>query len=279
VLTRWSASVANIALGVGEFGDLAMRKLIVASIGLLMQAALQPAAAADVAPAPYYSPYYRPAVVIFTWTGFYFGAHGGGGWASKDASATQFNVAGVPVIPAAVSIDANGWLAGGQIGANYQVGSWVFGVEVDASGANLTGNSTCTSSALGVAFTSNCQAKVDGVGTLAGRLGFAVDRALVYGKGGLAWADDSYVLNSTTLSFNGNESRWGWMVGAGFEYSFTDNWSWKIEYNYLDFGTRAVGFTDTTGLFNFTTNIRERINLVKAGVNYRWGWAPVGVVY
>jgi outer membrane immunogenic protein len=87
------------------------------------------------------------------------------------------------------------------------------------------------------------------------------------------------VLNSTTLSFNGNESRWGWMVGAGFEYSFTDNWSWKIEYNYLDFGTRAVGFTDTTGLFNFTTNIRERINLVKAGVNYRWGWAPVGVVY
>jgi outer membrane immunogenic protein len=182
VLTRWSASVANIALGVGEFGDLAMRKLIVASIGLLMQAALQPAAAADVAPAPYYSPYYRPAVVIFTWTGFYFGAHGGGGWASKDASATQFNVAGVPVIPAAVSIDANGWLAGGQIGANYQVGSWVFGVEVDASGANLTGNSTCTSSALGVAFTSNCQAKVDGVGTLAGRLGFAVDRALVYAR-------------------------------------------------------------------------------------------------
>jgi outer membrane immunogenic protein len=253
-----------------------MKKLITASIGLLVQAALQPAAAADVAPAPYY---YRAPVVIFTWTGFYFGGHGGGGWATKDTSATQFNLAGVPVNPAAVNVDVNGWLAGGQIGANYQAGSWVFGIEVDASGANLTGNSACSSTTAGVTFTSNCQAKVNGLGTVAGRVGVAIDRSLIYGKGGAAWASDSYTLNSTGLTFNANESRWGWMLGAGFEYSFTDNWSWKIEYNYLDFGTRSVGFADTTGFFSFNTSIRERINVVKAGVNYRFGWAPVGVTY
>ena len=69
------------------------------------------------------------------------------------------------------------------------------------------------------------------------------------------------------------------MVGAGIEYSFSDNWSAKIEYNYLDFGTRAVRFADTTGILFFDTNIRESIHVAKVGINYRFGWAPVGVTY
>ena len=69
------------------------------------------------------------------------------------------------------------------------------------------------------------------------------------------------------------------MLGGGFEYSFTDNWSAKIEYNYLDFGTRGVEFTDTTDQFSLNADIRQRIHVVKAGINYRFGWAPVGVTY
>ena len=119
---------------------------------------------------------------------------------------------------------------------------------------------------------------MDALGTFAGRLGFALDRVLLYGKGGTAFANDKYELNSIAAS-RSNETRWGWMVGAGIEYSFTDNWSAKFEYNYLDFGTRGVRFTDTTGTFVLDTNIRERIHVAKAGINYRFGWAPVGVTY
>ena len=250
-----------------------MKKHILAGISMVaLAAALQPAAAADL-PVAYRAP---QSYVIFTWTGFYFGAHGGGAWGRKDASIAPFLFGGALVGSPGTNVDVSGGLAGGQIGANYQAGSWVFGVEADASWADLTGNTTCAAGIVGIA--ANCNAKVNALGTFAGRLGFALDRVLLYGKGGTAFANDKYEINSIA-AFRANETRWGWMVGGGIEYSFTDNWSAKIEYNYLDFGTRAVRFTDTTGFFALDTSIRERIHVAKVGINYRFGWAPVGVTY
>jgi outer membrane immunogenic protein len=69
------------------------------------------------------------------------------------------------------------------------------------------------------------------------------------------------------------------MVGAGLEYAFYDNWSAKIEYNYLGFNTGNFTFTDPTGSFFLNTSIQQQLHVVKAGINYRWGWAPVGVRY
>ena len=163
-----------------------MKKLSVASVGL-MALALQPAAAAE-AEVPYgpppvlYAP--APAVVIFTWTGFYFGAHAGGGWAHKTETAFPYNFVGDIINPAQFSLDASGWLAGGQIGAQYQAGAWVLGAEADASGANLTGNGSCPSSSslTGAQLTGTCDVKVVGLGTFAGKLGAAFDRLLVYGR-------------------------------------------------------------------------------------------------
>jgi outer membrane immunogenic protein len=275
-----------------------MKKLSVASVGLMaLAAALQPAAAAETEvpygpPPVVYAP--APAVVIFTWTGFYFGAHGGGGWAHKTETGTPYNFRGDTITPAQFSLDASGWLAGGQIGAMYQAGSLVLGAEADVSGANLTGNSACASSSFltGAQLAGNCDVKVVGLGTIAGRLGAAFDRLLVYGKAGAAWANDKYSLNSSTAytlpgaatptpapSFNGTETRWGWMVGAGVEYAFYDNWSAKIEYNYLGFRHTTLQFTDTTGQFFLNTDIQQQMHIVKAGINYRWGWAPVGIRY
>jgi outer membrane immunogenic protein len=166
------------------------------------------------------------------------------------------------------------------------VGAWVFGAEAQASGSNLTGSTTCTSisTIAGVATTlsANCSVKVTALGTAAGRLGYAFDRVLVYGKGGLAWTNDKYNWASTTVllpAFAANETRWGWMLGVGLEYAFFDNWSGKIEYNYMDFGTHALHFTDPTGLLGQDTNIRERISVVKVGVNYRFGATTVAVKY
>jgi outer membrane immunogenic protein len=121
------------------------------------------------------------------------------------------------------------------------------------------------------------------VGTVAGRLGVALDRVLVYGKGGIAWANDQYNLTSPNLAllpaFSGNETRFGWIVGAGVEYAFFDNWSAKVEYNYLDFHTSTLQFADTTQTFILNTSIQQQLHLVKVGLNYRWGWAPVGIRY
>ena len=250
-----------------------MRKLILAGISMAALAtAVQPAAAADLS-LGYRAP---QNYVIFTWTGFYFGAHGGGAWGRKEETIAPFTFGRTVLTPADTTIDISGGLAGGPIGANYQAGSWVLGVEADVSWADLTGNTSCATDIVGVA--ENCRVRVNALGTLAGRLGFALDRMLLYGKGGAAFANDKYELNSIA-EYRSNETRWGWMVGAGIEYSFSDNWSAKIEYNYLDFGTRAVQFATTAGITPLDTNIRESIHVAKVGINYRFGWAPVGVTY
>ena len=216
-----------------------MKKLILAGISMAaLAAALQPASAADL-PVAYRAP---QSYVIFTWTGFYFGAHGGGAWGSKDATIAPFTFAGATVAPPGTTVDVSGGLAGGQIGANYQAGSWVLRRR-GWTQAGRTSPATPRASPASSAVAANCHARVDALGTFAGRLGFALDRVLLYGKGGAAVANDKYELNSIA-AYRASETRWGWMLGGGVEYSFTDNWSAKIEYNYLDFGTRAVRFTD-----------------------------------
>jgi outer membrane immunogenic protein len=253
-----------------------MRKLVFAIIGAIALAATsRPAAAADI---PVYGYGARQSIVIFTWTAFYLGAHAGGGWGTKNIDAQPFQVNSTLFSPPGTTPNVSGWLGGGQIGVNYQAGSWVVGVELDASAADLNGSANCTPAAL-VTVVGNCSAKVDMVGTVAGRLGVAFDRLLVYGKGGGAWTNDTYNLTTAGLSFTANETRWGWVLGAGIEYAFADAWSWKVEYDYLGLGTRSVRFADSTGFFNVDTNIREQIHVVKTGINYRFGQPPIGVTY
>jgi outer membrane immunogenic protein len=260
-----------------------MKRFLFAGLGALACITMmRPAAAADipVSPLPY-----RPAAVIFNWTGFYLGAHAGGGWVRKDETAVPFALAGATIATAPVALNPSGWLAGGQVGFNYQAGAWVIGAEAQASWSNLTGNAACSSTAtlagIVTVLPANCSGKVDALGTIAGRLGVAFDRLLLYGKAGGAWANDKYSSAPTTaalpqLTFNANETRWGWMVGTGIEYAFIDNWSAKLEYNYMDFGTRGVRFTSpTAALVSLDANIRERLHVVKAGINYRFGPAPV----
>src|SRR5262249_8466054 len=162
-----------------------MKKLSFASVGLIaLAAALRTAAAAD---ADVYGPppvVYGPpvTVVLFTWTGFYFGGHVGGAWGSKDATGNRDPFGLGTIKPAPASVKGSGWLGGGKIGGNYQIGSLVFGAEADASGANLNGNSSCASTSFlnGALPPANCKVKVEGVGTIAARLGVAFDRVLVY---------------------------------------------------------------------------------------------------
>ena len=118
---------------------------------------------------------------------------------------------------------------------------------------------------------------------MAGRLGYAFDRSMFYVKGGAAFMDATY--SATTTAAGGvfpsstfSDTRTGWMLGVGFEQALADNWTWKIEYNYMDFGSDDV--TLTTAGFGTTTTLDTDtdVHVVKLGVNYRFGYSKAPVV-
>ena len=77
-----------------------MKRFLVAGLGALAcVGAPRTGAAADLPVTPLQ---YRPAAVIFNWTGIYLGAHVGGGWVRKDEAAVPFTLAGATVAPAPV---------------------------------------------------------------------------------------------------------------------------------------------------------------------------------
>ncbi len=131
--------------------------------------------------------------------------------------------------------------------------------------------------------------QVDFLGTVTGRVGWAFDRTLLYVKGGGAVADDRYRA-TCEVAFGGcaagatfsraDQSRWGWLVGAGVEWAFAPNWSAKLEYNYMDFGRENVNFSGAFAGSTFTDRIDQQVHVVKAGINYRFNWGgPVMAAY
>src|SRR5687768_8138140 len=100
---------------------------------LVVAADVGPTPPAPRAPVPYVAP-------LYDWTGFYLGGHGGAGWSGTTAQ----NPGGVAFAPpgASVNIPGSGWLAGGQLGYNQQIGAWVFGIEGDLSYTDIRGTTT-----------------------------------------------------------------------------------------------------------------------------------------
>jgi outer membrane immunogenic protein len=204
-------------------------------------------------PAPVAPVAYAPAV--YDWTGFYFGGHLGAGYAASSWSD--------PITGANNTFNKTGFLGGAQIGANAQFDALVVGIEGDFSWTGLGLNGSGSDS-LG----DTINTKTQWTSTVTGRIGAAFDRLLVYGKGGLALAEDQSTLtdpagaNSSTTFL-----RTGWTAGAGLEYALDKNWSARIEYDYLGFGSNTLNFTTPVVSSNATLNIQE----VKAGLDFKFG--------
>ena len=136
---------------------------------------------------PRKAPAIAPAAPIaLSWTGFYVGVHAGYSWGRWDGDLT-FDPGTGPIVvfdPSHRKIDANGWLAGGQIEFNYQVNSFVFGLEADASWTNLKGSGSFNTIPGDVNWA--IENRLDWFGTVRGRVGFAVNNFLFYGTGGVA---------------------------------------------------------------------------------------------
>jgi outer membrane immunogenic protein len=204
-----------------------------------------PAAAADlsnryqpIAKAPAYAP------PLYSWTGFYLGLNGGGGWGRS-----KWDRADTPSL--------SGGVIGGTAGYNWQMGQVVLGAEgdLDWSGLKGTTNTACPA---------GCTTSNTWLGTVRGRLGYAFDRFLPYVTGGLAVGD----IRAATPGFAGAaQTNAGWTLGGGVEFAIAGGFSAKAEYLHVDLGNFNCGLS--CGV-TATDNVSFSADLLRGGLNYRF---------
>ncbi|WFU85632.1 outer membrane beta-barrel protein [Bradyrhizobium sp. CIAT3101] len=245
-----------------------MKNLLLMTASIVALTAAAPAIAADLAPQPVYTKAPAPPVAfaLYDWSGFYAGVNGG--WGSSHNS---WDFAGTT--PEG-SHDASGGTVGGQIGYRWQIGQTVLGVEGQGNWADFNGSNVST------AFPSNRnQTKVDAFGLITGQIGYAVSNVLLYAKGGTAIVGSSYQVNSVasgTQLGSADTTRWGGVVGAGFEVNLTPNWTAGLEYDHVFMPTSDVNFTAAGGGSFGNDRIRQDFDVVTARVNYKFIW-PVAL--
>ena len=188
----------------------------------------------------------------YNWSGFYLGLNAGGAFGINTMSASGGG--------GSASVKEPGFLGGAQVGANYQTGPVVWGVEADYDAS--TQNKSLPA---GVLTGSTSQAPW--FATLRGRVGMAFDRTLVYGTAGGAAGELRSIVAIPAGTTNTTVTYGSWIAGAGIEYGITDNLSARVEYLYLDKGHIATGVIGPPAT---TITSRVQDNLVRAGLNYRF---------
>jgi outer membrane immunogenic protein len=307
---------------------MALGRFAVALSMLSVSSAAAIAADMSLPPRPYapYAPAYYHSAVVYEWTGFYVGLSAGGGFGlggvdnrvtsvfcnitAAGCDPDQASSAAAAAVPAGLDkTHPSGFIGGGQIGYNYQMGWFVWGVEADFSGADISGSNSKTVTATVVdtnttplpttivdTISGTAHQKLDWFGTLRGRVGFVpFTPLLVYATGGLAYG---HVSADTTLSETAtvtgisvpvcpcsatstastSSTQFGWTVGGGAEWMFAPHWSLKAEFLYYDLGHVSADMTLTqlsaSGVPFTTIGITSRVNfngdIARGGINYRF---------
>jgi outer membrane immunogenic protein len=197
---------------------------------------------------------------MYSWTGCYIGIHGGGGALQHTLSNEEWG---------------GGALAGGQMGCNYQFEQIVIGIEGEGWWSTL--RSTFDDSATvfvppaGFFLDDTIKNRWDFDATL--RVGFAWNRALIYGKAGAAWGrfnmTTTSVTGGTTLTEVANATFPGLLLAVGGEYAFAPNWSAKLEYDFIDYFSRSISFTVIPPTSTLSLSESATKQIVKIGLNYK----------
>ena len=280
-------------------------------IGAMMCA---PAGAADIAKPVYKAPVVAPPPA-FTWTGFYIGGHVGGIRGRESFSAVRdvffpgfATLGGIPglapivIVPSrfatvgGVSASDTSFIGGGQLGYNWQTGSFLFGFEGDASWTHIRAGVTqnVIDPFAIQTLTGTYTTELDWTASLRGRLGVTWDRVLLYATGGAAFAggrvNSTFTLTNPvpgiffpipfagTTAASSNFTDVGWTVGGGIEWAFADNWSLAGEYRYADYGRHSVTFANpdpagpaSLGIVSPTVTRHLTTNQATLRLNYRLG--------
>ncbi len=216
-----------------------MKKYLLASVAALGLVAAGAASAADLPSrkGPIAAPVYMPPA--FSWTGFYIGGNAGYGWGNVNANGFA-NVG-----------DLDGFVGGGQVGYNYQMGQFVVGLEADLQAADLSSGNN-----LGL-----INVKTDYFGTVRARVGVAFDRFMPYITGG--WAYGNVKTSIPGIGFSSDRSHTGgYAVGAGLEYAVTNNIIAGVEYLYVDLGEKNI--------LGANTKVGTDFSVVRARLSYKF---------
>jgi len=252
-----------------------MKRLVFASVALCVGAG-SAALAADlpppVAPPPRAPAMYIPVAPPYNWSGFYIGGNVGAGWNSTgsitDTLGSTFG-----------TTTNTSFLGGGQVGVNYEFwGGVVVGAEAMFDWVPNTSNTiNVTNPGLGL---SPATATINNrwLTTATGKLGYAWDRVLLYGKGGGAWvgaSNPSFTVGGTPASFTSSSSNnFGWTAGLGVEWAFAGSWSARAEWDYVRLQDQSftVAGTAPGSYAGDVISVNNRsINMFTAGLNYKFG--------
>jgi len=252
-----------------------MKKFLLGTVGLIALGMAAPATAADMAvkaPPP------APLPVIYNWSGFYIGANGG--WAQSRNCLDLVNVVVLGTFAEGCN-ERSGGVVGGQIGYRWQANQWVFGVEAQGDWADLSSQRVSLFDP-----TLSLRTKTDGIGLFTGQIGYAWNQTLLYVKGGAAVTSNRFSildnLNFGAELASASSTRWGGVVGVGFEYGFTPNWSFGVEYDHLFMGDANNSFTIVAPFAAVLNNrVSQDVDMVTLRLNYRFGGygAPVAARY
>jgi outer membrane immunogenic protein len=270
----------------------------IAASALAALAATSAASAADLAARPYTK---APLMAepVYNWTGFYIGGNVGYSWGRSSDTSTLTNGVGTVLFTSADRANMDGIIGGGQIGYNWQVQNWVWGLEADIQGSDQKGRrdflcptGVCTppfgvvAVFPGPAVPVALDQKLEWFGTVRGRVGvLATPRVLFYATGGLAYGEvnTSATIGAGAFGFNAHDTRVGYTVGAGVEGVIAGNWTAKLEYLYMDLGRTSGSFLTTIpalggGVLSYNYSSRITDNIVRVGLNYKFG-GPVIAKY
>ena len=258
-----------------------MSKHLLGSVALAAALVAGPAMAADMA-------VYK-APPVFSWSGCYIGATGG-----YVRNRTDFSWDFGPAFPdtaafiagrragAEARFETDDFTFGGEIGCQQQFGALVIGVEIDAQWMGGSGDRFVDLTNFGLPAGNNLSESFDQrwLSTGRARVGWAVDRALLYVTGGVAAAQVRYSdftnYPAAAQGFSHDMVHMGWVAGGGVEYAFTNTWSVKAEYLHVDL--RTVGYQTqaftlagapvaNAFLYHNHTLVSD---IVRVGINWRW---------
>jgi outer membrane immunogenic protein len=227
---------------------------------------------------------YGAAAPVFSWTGCYIGVHAGAGVMRDSVGASM--VAGN-------DYTGTGGLAGGQLGCNYQDGNWVFGAEGEGYWSGMKATDARSSSTFRDADTD--KNKYDF--SIAARAGIAFDRTLVYGKAGWVWGKFDFLSTESDTCCGFNNAPFvsstsasgtldGLLLGVGIEHALTNNWTVKLEYNFLKYGSKELSFTtcsnsntpSVTCFADGTGTVHADKQIFKIGANYLFNMTAAPLV-